>query len=73
MYQRIRELRESRHLTKKAVAEILHISVSTYTNYEKGKVCLRALVIARLADLYGTSTEYLLGRTDDPKPYPPSQ
>ena len=32
MYQRIRELRESRHLTKKAVAEILHISVSTYTN-----------------------------------------
>lgn len=68
MCQRIRELREAHHLTKKAVAEILHISVSTYANYEAGKVRLRALVIARLADLYDTSVDYLLERTDDPSP-----
>lgn len=68
MYQRIRELREAHHLTQKAVAEILHVSVSTYANYEAGRGLLRALVIMQLADLYDTSTDYLLERTDDPSP-----
>lgn len=70
MYPRIRELRESRQLTKKAVAEYLCVSVSTYKNYEDGKTLLRIPVVIRLADLYGVSTDYLMGRTKDPAPYP---
>ena len=70
MYPRIRELRESRHMTKKAIAEYLCVSVSIYRNYEEGKTLIRIPVIIRLADLYGVSTDYLLDYTDYPTPYP---
>ena len=73
MYKRVKQLRQEHHLTQKAVSKSLHISISTYANYETGKVPIRALTIVQLADLYNTSTDYLMGRTDDPVPHKNTQ
>ena len=63
MYPRIRALREDRDLKQSAVAALLHISQATYSRYES--------VLIALAAFYGVSTDYLLGLTARPEPYPP--
>ena len=40
--------------------------------HETGKRDIPTEVLIRLAELYHTSTDYLLSRTDDPRPYPPA-
>lgn len=70
MYQRIRDLREDRDLTQTDVARMLHMSQTGYSKYETGENDLPTSVLIRLADYYGTSVDYLLGRTDEKKPYP---
>ncbi len=70
MYQRIRDLREDRDLTQKAIAEVLGMSQTGYSKYETGENDIPTQVLLRLADYYGTSVDYLLGRTEDPRPYP---
>ena len=40
------------------------------THWEQGKGKLNGEILCRIADKYGTSTDYLLCRTDDPRPYP---
>lgn len=71
MYKRIRELREDHDLTQKKVGEILNMSQTGYNQYEIGKNDVPTKVLIKLADYYGTSVDYLLGRTDNIKPYPP--
>ena len=66
--RRIYDLREDHDYTQKAVAEI-HPNV--YRRYEKGTRTFPLDLIIKLADFYGVSTDYLLGRTDVPTPYPP--
>ncbi len=66
---RIRDLREDRDLTQKQVAEYLHIKQNTYSQYENGKRQLPIDALIELARLYNTSTDYLLGITDEKKPY----
>lgn len=71
MYQnRIRDLREDSDLTQKDVADILHCSQVCYSNYENGKRDIPTEVLITLADFYKTSTDFLLGRTTEKKPYP---
>ena len=72
MYQRIRDLREDRDLLQKDVAAYLKCTQVCYSNYETGKRDIPTEVLIRLAELYHTSTDYLLSRTDDPRPYPPA-
>ncbi len=69
---RLRDLREDHDLTQKALADMLHIQQNTYSQYETGQRQLPISVLMALADYYHTSTDYLLRRTDDPRPYPPS-
>ncbi len=64
MYQRIRDLREDRDLTQKQVAQILGMSQTGYSKYETGENDIPTIVLIKLADFYQTSTDYLLGRTD---------
>lgn len=71
MYRRIRDLREDRDLYQKDLAEYLQCSQVCYSYYEMGKRDIPTDVLIRLADYYGTSTDYLLGRTDETKPYAP--
>lgn len=66
---RLRDLREDHDYKQKYVAEILNIGQNTYSQYENGKRQLPIEVLIKLADLYKTSTDYILGRTDNPKPY----
>ncbi len=62
---RIRDLREDSDLTQKEVAEYLHIRQNTYSQYENGKRQMSIDVLIALAKFYHTSTDYLLGLTDD--------
>ena len=70
-YGRIRRLREERHLTQSALAELLCVAQTTYSDYERGKLNIPILSLIRLADFYHTSIDYLLNQTDERRPYPP--
>ena len=72
-YETIRNLRIDNDLTQQQVAEYLHIKQNTYSQYEVGVLHYPVEVISRLADFYGVSTDYLLGRTDVKTPYPSKQ
>ena len=69
MYPRIRALREDHDLTQKVLGEILSCSQRVYSNYERGDIDIPTGVLIRLADYYGVSVDYLLGRTDTPDPH----
>ena len=69
-YERIRNLRIDRGLTQKQVAEYLNIKQNTYSQYEIGVLNYPLDTVAKLADLYGVSVDYLIGRTDIKDPYP---
>lgn len=63
--QRMRELREERHIRQEDAAAALGLSMSSYCRYEYGKREPVAHVIAGLAQYYGVSADYLLGLKDD--------
>ena len=67
LYERIRNFREDRDLTQKQVAEMLGMSQTGYSKYETGENDIPTQILIRLADYYNTTTDYLLGRTDNPK------
>ena len=67
---RIRDLREDRDLTQQQVANYLNIKQNTYSQYETGSRQIPVEVLIALAELYQTSTDYLLGITDSRTPYP---
>ena len=64
MYKRIRDLREDRDITQKQLAEILGMSQTGYSKYETGENDIPTQILIKLADFYGTSIDYMLGRTD---------
>lgn len=66
--QRLRELREQRDLTGRAAATYLGISSAHVSDMENDKARPSLDLLARLARYYRTSTDYLLGLTDDPFP-----
>lgn len=71
MYQlRLRDLREDRDLKQKDMAEMLQIHQTTYSDYELGKLNIPIAVLHTLADFYGVSVDYLLGRTNQKQPFP---
>lgn len=61
-----KRFRKSRGLTQQQVANALNMYKSAYQRYEQDKVVPAATVIITLADIYNVSTDYLLGRTDNP-------
>ena len=69
-FENIRSLRIDNGLTQKQVAQILGISQNTYSQYEVGILNYPVDAIVKLADYYGVSTDYLLGRTTVKDPYP---
>ncbi len=68
MYRRLRDLREDRGLNQTALAGVLHVSQATYSRYESGALDIPSTALIALARFYRTSTDYLLGLTDDPLP-----
>ena len=58
---RLSELRKGLY-TQAQMAELLGVSRSTYTKYESGDIQMGADVLEKLSDIFGVSTDYLLGR-----------
>lgn len=68
---RLKDIREDSDLTQQRIADYLHIKQNTYSQYENGQRQIPTDVLVKLARYYGVSTDYLLGLTDEKKPYPP--
>ncbi len=64
-YPRLRDLREDKDLTQKEVAAFLGIDQRVYSNYETGKRDIPTKFVLMLADFYKTSTDYILGKTNN--------
>lgn len=69
VYSRIRELREDHDLRQVDVAKMLNMSQTGYSKYETGENDIPTSVLIALADFYHVTTDYLLGRTNNPNPY----
>ena len=67
-YERIRSLREDADLTQRQVGEAINVPQRTYAYYESGQRMVPPSVLCALADFYGVSVDYLLGRTNRPEP-----
>lgn len=67
-YKRIRDLREDHDKTQREIASHLNMPQPQYCRYETGKRDIPTEILIALADYYNTTTDYLLGRTDDPSP-----
>lgn len=63
------QLRKSKKLSQQAVADLLGISATAYQNYEYGKTELNYTGLRKLADFYGVTTDYLLGREPPANPF----
>lgn len=60
-YPNIRALREDRDLRQRELAEVLHVSQNTYSQYETGVISLTADQLVTLSNFYQVSVDYLLG------------
>ena len=69
MYQRLRDLREDRDLTQQELATLLKVSQTTYSRYESGVLDIPSTSLIKLAEFYKTSIDYLVGLTNNKKPY----
>lgn len=63
---RLRERRNLLKLTQGEIAEKIHVALTTYANWEQGTRNPDLKTLPKLADIFGCSTDYLLGRTDNP-------
>lgn len=69
--KRLKYLREKFNYSQKKVAEAIGISNVQLSRYESGDRNPDPELIAAFADFYGVTTDYILGRTDDPQGYAP--
>lgn len=73
IYPHIRELRRERRLTQRQIAELLQISRSAYSSYERGTSDIPLEVICGIADIHHTSLDYLADRTGQRVPHETSK
>lgn len=69
MYKRIRDLREDKDLTQKAMAGILGMSQTGYSKYETGENDIPTNILIKLSDYHNVSVDFLLNLTDVKTPY----
>lgn len=67
---RLKALREDSDIRQKEIADYLHIKQNTYSQYENGQRQIPIDMLILLARYYNTSTDYILGLTEERKPYP---
>ena len=68
--QRLKECRKKSGYKQIEVAIYSDITERTYQNYEAGRREPKLSILMRIALTYNVSVDYLVGLTDDPKPYP---
>lgn len=64
--RRLKELRESRRIYQKEMAEVLGLSFRGYQDYETDKSEPKLRTLIAIADYFQVSIDYLVGRTDVP-------
>ena len=67
---RLKDIREDRDITQGEGAAFLHVKQNTYSQYENGKRGIPVETLVALSGYFDTSVDYLLGLTDEIKPYP---
>lgn len=67
-YKRLRDLREDHDYTQRELATLLGMPQPQYFRYEQGYRDIPTDILVKLADLYNTSVDYILGRTNNPTP-----
>jgi len=65
--ERLKELRASKKAIQRDIADYLGITVRAYQHYETGTRFPDFQGINKLADYFEVSTDYLLGRSDNPQ------
>ena len=70
MYPRLRKLRKDKDLSQKKLAKLLNMSQTGYSKYETGENDIPTSILLKLSTIYDTSIDYLLGITNEKKPYP---
>ena len=60
--ENLKSARKAKCMTQQAVADYLGITLRHYQKIEYGKINLSALQLMELADFFGVTTDYLLGR-----------
>ncbi len=63
--ERLKSLRLEKKLKQEEVAEGLKIAMRSYCRYEYGEREPNASVLWRMADFFGVSMDYLVGRSDE--------
>jgi len=69
LYSRIRNLREDEDMSQTEIAKLLNVSQATYSRYESGTLDIPSQILIKLAIFHNTSIDYLLGLTDEIRPY----
>ena len=64
-FKRLYDLRNDNDLTQQQVADYLMCNRQVYARYERGVREIPVSMLIKLADLYKTSVDYILGRTDN--------
>lgn len=64
--KRLKELRLSKNISQKKVAETFNIADRQYRRYENGEVDAPLTFATSIADYFNVSLDYLVGRSDDP-------
>ena len=65
--ERVRELRRKNYMTQEALGKVLGVRQDSISTYESGKFYPEVRNLLALADYFGVSLDYLMGRTDDPE------
>ena len=66
--KRLKSLRKDKRLTQKQLGELLFIDDTSISKYENEKAMPENELLQRIADFFGVSVDYLLGRTEEQKP-----
>ena len=71
MGQRLFALRKSNGKTQADLSKLLDVTPTQVSDLENGKTTTTLARLCLLCDYFGVSADYLLGRTDERRPYPP--
>lgn len=63
VFENIRNLREDNDKKQQELADYLNIKQTTYSKYELGKINIPIEVFIKLADYYGVTIDYIVGRS----------
>ena len=68
--ERLKEIREDEDYKQSDIAKVLNTTQQQYSKYELGLQVIPVEMLVKIAKFYNTSVGYLIGLTNERKPYP---